>query len=109
MSTVVAETRTRIEHAHLNERPPVPLRLIGQLTHETAPPVAEDTAVHRALSRLTVASVLAVRVHLLLRLPRHALHRQRLHANELVIFDQPMRHLMLEVFAEVTNLRVRFG
>ena len=109
VAAVVAEPGTRIEPIHLNERPPVPLRLISEFFHETAPPVSEDATVHRALGRLAVSSALAVRVQLLFRLPRHIPHRQSLHANELVIFYQPMRHLVLEVLAEVTNLRVRFG
>ena len=104
--TVVTETRTRIEPIHLNKRPPIPLCLIGELIHETAPPVSEDATVHRPLARLTVVHGLTIITQLLLRLPRHIPHRQSLHANELVIFDQSARQLVLEVFAVATNLSV---
>ena len=109
MSTVMAEPGTRIEPIHLNKRPPIPLRLISDLFRETTPPVSEDATVHRALTCLTVAHGLTIITQLLLRLTRHILHRQRLHANELVIFYQLVRQLVLEVLTVVAQLRVRFG
>ena len=58
---------------------------------------------------MTVAHGLTIITQLLLRLPCHILHRQRLHANELVIFYQLVRQLVLEVLTVVAQLRVRFG
>ena len=92
----MAEPRTRVKHINPDERATVPLRLIGQLIRKTTPPVAEDTAVHRAFTCLAVARWFPIHVQLLFRLPRHLPHRQILHADELVIFDQLVRHLVLE-------------
>lgn len=47
---VVAEFGTRVEPVHLDEDAAIPFRLVGELVHEAAPPVAEYGTVHRAFA-----------------------------------------------------------
>ena len=72
-------------------------------------PVAEYGTVHRAFARLAVAHGHAVRVQPLACLPRHVPYHQGLHADELVLFYQPVGQLVLEVIAVVAELGVRLG
>lgn len=82
-----------------------PFRLVGELVHEAAPPVAEYGTVHRALARLAAAYAFSV----LLRLPHHVPYHQGLHADELVLFYQPVGQLVLEVIAVAAELGIRLG
>lgn len=52
---------------------------------------------------------LAVRVQPLACLPRHVPHHQGLHADELVLFYQPVGQLVLEVIAVMAEPGVRLG
>ena len=102
---VVAEFGTRVEPVHLNEGATIPFRLVGELVHEAAPPVAEYGTVHRAFARLAAAYAFSV----LLRLPHHVPYHQGLHADELVLFYQPVGQLVLEVIAVAAELGIRLG
>lgn len=105
----MAEFRAWIEPVHLDEGTTIPFRLVGELVHEAAPPVAEYGTVHRAFARLAVAHGHAVRVQPLACLPRHVPYHQGLHADELVLFYQPVGQLVLEVIAVVAEPGVRLG
>ena len=50
VSAVVAEFGTRVEPVHWDEGATIPFRLVGELVHEAAPPVAEHGTVHRAFA-----------------------------------------------------------
>lgn len=109
VSASMAELGAWVEPIHTDERATVPFRLIGELVHKGAPTLAENGTVHRAFAGLPVTHGLAVSVKLLPRFSCHVPHHQGLHADELVIFNQPMRCLMLEIITIMTEFRVCFG
>lgn len=106
-TALMAELRARIEPVHPHKRPAIPFRLVPKQLHELRPRGGMDEPVEHAFAALPVSQISAVPVRLRSRFPRHIPYRQRLHADELVLFYQPVGQLVLEVLAVVAEPGVR--